>query len=1033
MWNLIKIILLIVSITSLSFTFEDVYQFKNISLKDGLSQSTINAIIQDRYGYMWFGTQDGLNRYDGYDFVVYRNDKNDPTSISDNWIWTIFEDSRGDLWIGTYNGGLNKFDRQHNKFIRYQHNKLDTNSLSNNNVISIVEDKSGSLWIGTWGGGLQRFDEQKNTFTRLDLKTLNVRCLLKDRNGLIWIGTWNGLYTYNPDSEHLSLYKHDPNNTKSISDDKILNIYEDKKGHIWISTLTAGLNLFDSMKNEFRRYQIGSNKVSQIAEDDRGVLWIATRGDGLILFDQVNGKLTQINYDMNNIDGVSDETIISIFSDYVGGIWLGTGSNGINYYNSIRNKFQQFKYDPNSNKGLNNPTVRAICEDRFGKVWIGTRGGGLNCYDKNTRKYIYYTHNPNDKYSLSDNSVMALLEDSQGNLWIGTEYGGLDLLNRVNNTFIHYQYNRDDSNSISSNNVMVIHEDRKGNLWIGTSGGGLNQFDNKKKKFFRYQRTGNKPNELSGNYIWSILEDKYGYLWIGTWGAGLNQFNPLTGTNKIYQYEPANQSCISSNTVQSIYEDSNGDLWIGTFGGGLNRFNRSDGTFTHFTQKDGLPNNVVYGILEDANGNLWLSTNKGLSCFNPKNKEFRNYDFHDGLQSNEFNQGAYFKNKKGDFFFGGINGVNSFNPKKIKKNNNVPKIVITNFRVFDKQVKLNASLETIEEIKLSYKENFFSFEFSALDYTVPEKNQYMYMLEGYDRDWINSGTRRYAAYTNLNGGNYIFKVKGSNGDGVWNNQGKTLKIVIIPPYWETWWARSLAALLLISLGYLFYRSRMMKLTKEKLAQQEISKRFVEFQEHERRRIASELHDSLGQNLLIIKNALSQFEGNIKTLSPEELHDISELAQESIDEVREISYDLHPHTLDRLGLKKAIQSCVKKFMQVSPIKFVYNSEEIDNLFSPIEEIHIFRIIQEALNNIVKHSGATECIVDVKQVEDILEIKISDNGKGFNIENIHGVIKTNEGFGISNIYERVRLLQGKIKINSSINEGTDIFIQIPIKRI
>ncbi|MDI6802493.1 MAG: two-component regulator propeller domain-containing protein [Bacteroidota bacterium] len=1014
--------------------------FDRLTVNDGLSQSTVNAILQDRYGYMWFGTQDGLNRYDGYDFVVYKHDKDDSTSISDNWIWYIYEDQAGEMWVGTYNGGLNRHDRNKNEFIRYNYQRTDSNSLSANNVTCIAEDKKGTIWVGTWGGGLNRFDRNLNKFTRLgidskiskSLSNINVRCMIVDSEGFLWIGTWDGLNVYNPITQQFTHYKYYKNDPKSISGDRIINIFEDQNRNIWISTYAEGLNRFNREKNEFSRFHIGSNNVGQIAEDKDGILWIATRGDGLIRLNAESGKSSAISSDSRNYYGLSDETVYSVFADRLGGIWIGTSGNGINYYNVKKNKFRSYRSDANDNKGLNHPTVRAICEDRFGNLWVGTRGGGLNCYDKKTERFIYYTHTPHDKLSLSNNSVMALLKDKQGNFWIGTEMGGLDLFDRVNNRFIHHHNNVNDTNSISSNYIMAICEDRKGNLWVGTAGDGFNMFDPKNKKFIRYKRTGKHSDELSGNYVWSIMEDSEGYLWIGTWGVGLNRFNPATSTYKTYRYEPANLESLNSNTILSIYEDVRGNIWIGTMGGGLNRFNREMETFTHYTQKDGLPNDVVYGILEDANGNLWLSTNKGLSCFNPTTMEFKNYDLHDGLQSNEFNQGAYFKSKNGDLFFGGINGFNSFRPTEIKKNNNIPPIVITDFKVFDKPVRLSSSLETINEIQLSYKQNFFSFEFAALDYTIPGKNEYMYMLEGYDKDWIHSGTRRYAAYTNLDGGDFVFRVKGSNNDGVWNNEGRSVKIIITPPYWETWWARVIIALFVITLGYSFYRIRTAKMNKEKITQQELSKKFIEFQEHERKRIASELHDSLGQNLLIIKNALHQCEGNVtaRNLTMEELHDISELAQESIDEVREISYDLHPHTLDRLGLRKAIQSCVKKFIQVSPIQFTYDADEIDKLFSQIEEIHIFRIIQEALNNVVKHSGASECNVSVKHKDGILNIQITDNGKGFEVDTVLIKGKNNEGFGISNIIERVKLLKGEIAVKSSPNNGAAIYIKIPI---
>lgn len=1009
-------------------------RFNHLSVNDGLSQSTVNAILQDRYGYMWFGTQDGLNRYDGYNFIVYRNDNDDSTTISDNWVWAMLEDTRGDLWVGTYNGGLNRFDRNRNVFENYRYIQVEVTNVNANNVSCIAEDKSGTIWAGTWGMGIFYFNRGLKKLIQPapdsnitnTLSNPNVRCMTVSQNGLLWIGTWDGLNVYNPITQQFIHYKHDKNNPKSISGDRIVSVFEDKKGNIWISTYAEGLNRFDSKKNEFIRYNLESNNVGQIAEDKEENLWIATRGDGLILLNENAGKHSVIRSNSRNNYGLSDESVYSIFSDRLGGIWIGTSGDGINYYNPNKNKFQNYHFDPNSNRGLNNPTVRAIVEDRFGNLWIGTRGGGLNCYNKKTNSYIYYQHKQDNIHSLSHNSVIVLYEDSRENLWVGTEGGGLDLFDRVNNRFIHHQNNPKDSNSISSNFVMTIYEDRYKNLWIGTAGGGLNRYDFEKKKFLRYK--------LSSNYIWALMEDKIGNLWIGTWGMGLMRFNPSTNSSKIFQKNHSDQNSISNNTVLSIFEDSFGNIWIGTNGGGLNRFNHKTETFTHFTEKKGLPNNVVYGILEDSNGNLWLSTNKGLSCFNPKAQSFKNYDVRDGLQSDEFNQGAYLKSKNGEFYFGGINGVSSFYPENIFSNINIPQIVLTDFKVFDKQIHLNTSLETITEINLSYKQNFFSFEFASLDYTAPEKNEYMYILEGYDNNWIYSGTRRYAAYTNLTGGEYVFRVRGSNNDGVWNNGGRSVNIIITPPFWLTRWFQVSIASVIIVFCFLFYRNRIYKIKKEKIIQQELSKRFIEFQEKEKQRIASELHDSLGQNLLIIKNALNQCEGNLasQNITPDELHEISEIAQESIDEVREISYDLHPHTLDRLGLRKAIQSCINKFVNISSIKFTNEIVEIDKLFAPIEEIHIFRIIQEALNNVVKHSEATKCSVSVLLNKNLLSIHINDNGKGFDANNIFKSEETYQGFGISNITERVRLLKGEIILKSSPNIGTSIYITFPITK-
>lgn len=1028
------VLLILFHFTDASSQIDDI-RFDRLTVNDGLSQSTVNAILQDRYGYMWFGTQDGLNRFDGYNFFIFRNDIDDTTTISDNWIWCIFEDHLGEMWIGTYHGGLNRYDRNKNKFKSYRHNILDSLSISGNNISCITEDKKGIIWVGTWGGGLNRYDRVSDKFIRIGtdsisndgLSSQNIRCMLFDRDGLLWIGTWNGLDVYNPHTHQIKHYKHDSNNAKSISGNRIVSVFEDSKGNIWISTFAEGLNKFVHNKNEFIRFMhsdkninsISSNQVGEITEDNQGNLLIATRNGGLNRFDVTSETFTSSQHEKNNFSNLNDDVIFSVYRDQKDGIWIGTSGGGVNYHNPMRYKFYH-------HKTLNNQMVRSISEDKNGYIWIGTNGNGLICYDKKNESITNFKHNAYDRQSISHNSVMALLEDSRGNLWIGTDGGGLDLYDRSTHRFIHHQSDITDKNSISNNYIMTLYESKNGNIWIGTSGGGLNVYETDKKIFSNYK--------LSGGYIWSIAEDSYGEIWVGTWGAGLNRFNPEIKTNKIYQHELADSKTISNNTVLSIYEDRNKNIWLGTNGGGLNRFDRNTETFKHFTEKNGLPNNVVYGILEDVNGNLWLSTNKGLSCFNPNTRSFKNYDVRDGLQSDEFNQGAYLKSKSGEFYFGGINGVSSFHPERIISNNNIPQIVITDFKVFDKHIQLNSSLEMITEIHLSYKQNFFSFEFAALDYTIPEKNEYAYILEGYDNDWVNSGTRRYAAYTNLDGGEYLFRVKACNNDGVWNTEGRSVKIIITPPFYEKWWARLIIATIIISSGYLFLQFRLAKLKKEKITQQELSKRFIEFQEQERQRIASELHDSLGQNLLIIKNSLHQCEDKIPSQNiSEELREISELAQESIDEVREISYDLHPHTLDRLGLQKGIQSSINKFVQVTPINILQEIDEINNLFTSIEEIHIFRIIQEALNNVVKHSKATECKVIVKKQNDRLNIHVIDNGIGFDVDDLMSSHDTLKNFGISNISERVKFLKGELNIQSSPGNGTAITVSIPIKQM
>lgn len=1015
---------------------ENTILFNKLSLENGLSQSTINGIYQDQQGFTWFGTQDGLNRYDGYNFLVYKNDIKDKMSISDNWIWCIYEDTRNNIWIGTYNGGLNRFDRDKNVFVNYKFNSDDITSISGNNVSCIVEDKSGNLWIGTWGGGLNLFDRESNKFIRFGLDTLgtgglsslNVRSLMVDIDGMLLIGTWSGLNFLNPITKKFTHYKKNKNDPGSLSDNRITNIYQDHDGNIWICTFEGGLNRFDREKNKFIQYSLNSMRLSSITEDNNGILWVATLDKGVILFDVKQNKFLNIKSNLLDKYSLSDDIINTIFKDRLGGIWIGTANRGINFYPQNRNVFENFSISEENNKGLNNSFVRSILEDKSGNIWIGTRGGGLNFYNRKTKRFNYFLHNPSDTNSLSNNSVMALLEDRNGDLWIGTDGGGLAKFDKKNNRFIHHKFDKNDDKSLNSNYIMTLKEDRAGKIWIGTSGGGLITFDPYIKKILRFVKTGKLANELSSNYIWSIMEDKNGYIWIGTWGAGLNRYDPKANINKIFYYNPNDQNSISNNTILSIYEDIQGNIWIGTLGGGLNRYHPESETFSNITENDGLPNNVVYGILEDESGNLWLSTNRGLSCFNTTTREFRNFDLYDGLQSYEFNQGAYCKGKEGVMYFGGVNGVTFFNPKNIKKNENIPPIVITDFKIFDKSAK--TFFKATDELQLLYSQNFFSFEFAALDYTAPMKNKYVYILEGFDKEWVQAGSRRYASYTNLDPGRYVFRVKGSNNDEIWNEAGVAITLTITPPFWKTGWFTISIVLSIIGITFMIVRYRINRLKRKKEIQQEFSRKLLEFQENERKRISNELHDSLGQDLLIIKNSLEQFAVDQKSDLKDELLELSDLALQAVNEVREISYDLYPHILDRLGITKAIKSMLNKFESSSGIKFSQCIDEIDGIFPKNIELSLFRIVQEAVNNVVQHSGAKSCFIEIKRHKDKVSFTIRDDGKGFNLIEYLDFSKEQNGIGLIGMHERLKLLSGKISISSSNDKGTEITFNIPI---
>jgi ligand-binding sensor domain-containing protein/serine phosphatase RsbU (regulator of sigma subunit) len=806
-------------------------KFKHITLEQGLSQTSVFCILQDHKGFMWFGTQDGLNKYDGYKFRIYQPNPENPNSINSNYITCMCEDKSGVLWIGTNSSGLNRFNRREESFTRYRHIPNNPTSLSSDFVRDVYEDHLGILWIGTADNGLNQLDRQKEVFIRHQyreddpsgLSSSSVSVIYEDRSGVLWIGTLGGgLNQFDRETQVFRHYRANPQDTNRLTSDAITAIFEDHSGEFWIGT-NVGLHFFDRKTGEVKRYlsnpddptSLSNNSVNVIYEDHSGVLWIGTT-NGLNQFNRRTERFLRYLPDTGNPTTISTNFIASIYEDRSGILWVGTGGGGINKFDRQREKFLTYLHDPGNPNSLNNRIVYSIYEEKDGTLWIGTSGGGLNRMERKNGSptFISYRNIPNDLTSLSSDYIFCLLEDRNEVLWIGTAGGGLNRFNRENETFTRYVNIPNNPNSLSGNGVRALCQDQAGILWIGTFGSGINRFDPKTGTFKIYQNIPNDPTSLSHNTIRIIYEDSSGVLWIGTDGGGLNKFNSQTGQFTRYQTRPNDPTSLGNDLVMSIYEDQKKGLWIGT-SVGLNHLDRETGTFTHYTEKHGLPNNVIYGILEDERGHLWLSTNRGLSQFDPRGKTFKNYNVNDGLQSNEFNGNSCFKSRSGEMFFGGINGLNAFYPAEITHNTHVPPIVITDFRIFNKPVPIGPNfplqrpITETKEITLSYKHHVFSFEFVALNYTLPEKNQYAYMMEGFDQDWnYTTSAKRFASYTNLTPGKYVFRVKGSNNDGVWNEQGTSIKITITPPMWKTWWFQTLSALLILGLAIFLYKLHM---------------------------------------------------------------------------------------------------------------------------------------------------------------------------------------------------------------------------------
>jgi ligand-binding sensor domain-containing protein/signal transduction histidine kinase len=790
-------------------------RFEQFSLEEGLSQSVVNVVMQDSQGFLWVGTEDGLNRYDGYNFKIYKADTENPNSLSDRWITAIVEDSHGYLWIGTRLGGLNRYDPQTGYFTHFLHDTKNTNSISHNHVTALSVGEDG-IWIGT-EDGLDFLDYVSKTIKHFNTSSENavnlsgnwVSAIISDPNGNLWIGTQDaGLNFYNPTENKFTSFKHYEDVFTSISSNRIMSIMLDSKNNLWVGTAN-GLNFSETKGRYFNHFSnnpddkdsLSGNTINTIYQDESGGIWIGTN-NGLNRYEARTEKFIRHQHQPSISNSLSNDSVFTIYEDTSYVLWVGTFGGGLNKYNRQQDYFSYYRTNPDDPNSLSGNFVVPIVVGENGTAWIGASGSGLNRFNAVANQFRHYEHDPNNSNSLSTNEITALMLDSTGTLWIGNSRG-LDRLNPDTGKFTHFFPDYSNPGSISGSPVYTIYEDHTGIIWVGTDRG-LDQFEPQSQTFVYYEAEENTTNSFKNNQVTTILEDHNFNFWIGTFDDGLKRFNPNNGEITGYLNNPDNPTSVGSNSILSLYIDHAGTLWIGTTGGGLNRYEPETDNFTRFTEKDGLPNNVIYGILEDSIGNLWLSTNFGISRFDPLTKSIRNFTTSDGLQSNEFTQSAFAKDNKGNLYFGGINGFNVFSPNEISKNPVPPKIVLKSLTQDGNSIAGSTPPESLREITLQWPQNSFEFEFTALAYGQPTKNQYAYTLENFETNWNRIGTQRNGRYTNLPGGTYTLRLLGSNSDGIWNNEGRTLKITVIPPFWVTWWFRSLLVLffgVMITGGY----------------------------------------------------------------------------------------------------------------------------------------------------------------------------------------------------------------------------------------
>ncbi len=1206
-------------------------KFERFTTKDGISQSFITAIAQDAKGYIWFTTQNGLNKFDGYDFTIYRYDPKDVNSPSGNWMNHIFTDSFGKIWIKVAAGGYDCFDPNTEEFMHFEHDSLDPGSLSSNFLNNPVEDYLGNIWLITNTRIVNKFNRDSKTFTHFPNDSLlafpsnvisvypdpiekNVVWLSAIREGIskfnlqtneitkyrwrdhkvsekiyqfiklknekekplasilkvgedkkeklsfeiiretkalvsvvgeglpqqnldygwikkdnkliwksdaeksayaggqlrsrtqfeiltltpgkytvyfrsdvghsfdkwatlppdypefwgiqilgleeneaqelereikksnsansvnvptvsasfrieneLWLATWGGrLNRLSLETGQFEHYKVENLSSQNNSINFIRTIKGDKKGRLWITDREHRLHCFDSKSKNFLEIP-GKGLFLNIApiitwvEDKFGNIWVATQSKGLfkIATDEDN-KLQVTNYIHDRLDpnSISDNFIASLMADSSGNVWIGTGGGGLNKINEKKQKFGMLTYNPDTNNALSSPKVSAIVEDVDGTILIGTKGGGINRFHPDNGIIERLTLPAKGR---KFNSITSLLVDSQGNLLISPSNGGLFKLGKSKTKLEKVSAGKY-SNILNQVDIKDMLEDIEGNLWLALNDSGVIKINFEKNQFNRYAADPNKPNALQSGDTWTVYEDKKGNIWVGTALGGFSLYNSETDDFRTFTQVDNDPYGFRNRSVECLYEDSKGRLWVGSFSAGLNHFEKETGRFYYYTVKDGLAGNRIDGILEDDEGNLWLSTNNGLSKFNPQTKEFKNFDYLDGLQANEFNRGVYLKASDSRMYFGGDHGLNYFHPDEIKTNQYIPRINITSFKKQNKEVRFEKSIEDIDLIELSYNEDQVSFEFISLDYTNPSKNQYAYKMKGVDKDWLYSGTRRFASYTNLDPGKYTFSVKGTNSDGFWNEHGASVDIIVHPPFWATWWFYSIVGFMIISTVIVTHQNIVRKKIKQTLEYERI-------RNNERDKVREELsrdfHDELGHKLtrisMFVRGLQKRVNGNSNELASQ-LNKVSDTSQSLYLGAKDLIWALNPEEDTLYDVLIRLKDFGDDLFGTTEVKFstkgIAKRLKVVNL--PMEwKRHLVLIFKESMNNILKYADCEHAVLEVSFERDKVSLTLTDDGRGFEISS-----NGSSGYGLTNIRKRAEKINGRIEIESEVGSGTKI---------
>ncbi len=1059
------------------------FRFSHLTVEDGLSSNRIRCIHKDSKDYLWLATDVGLDRYDSYQVKKYRSGEKQPGTISSDILTCIYEDHYKNLWFGTYDG-LNLYNPAKDNFNVFKNNPADNNSLNSNCITGIVEDKNGNLWIVTDGNCLNRWDPQNHKFTRFpfenkkhNLSVRPSRMVAIDSKGYLWVTSMSpGIRRFDPKTGIFEVFS-DP--LIDFGNFSYKNIYIDKKDKIWIATDGSGFFSYEPLSDKFKHYgSTGDGKGTNqnlildiLPESDRYLLLAVDQG-GINRFDKLSETFQYIVYDQANDEGLNNNGVWCLYKDNDGILWVGTSGGGINYYNPKKERFNLFMHNNNNPESMSYSFTGCFCEDHQGMIWIGTDGGGVNVFDPVSGKFKIFKHDQSDPFSISGNVIRGIAEDKDHDMWIGTWNAGLNRYDRKTGKFIHYMPDSKDPSSISGITIYNLIIDHNNVLWLSIYNQGIDLFDKNKGVIKRFRPDPDNPGSISGINCWFYFEDSEKNMWICTQN-GLSFYDRPKNSFKVYHFP--------GDDVGAFYKDKTGHIWVGTNTRGL-FFCNSDGTILKtYDMSNSLPSNRIHAITQDSQGDIWISTNSGISRLDSKTQKFRNYSKEDGLQGDQFYQQSFLKTSNGKMYFGGYNGFNSFYPDSLRDNDFIPPVYITDLQIFNKPViygvpgsQFQTQISEAKEITLNWKQTVFSFSFVAINYTHPKKNQYAYKMEDFEKDWnYTDASRRYVTYTNLNPGEYTFRVKASNNDEVWNDNGVSLRIIILPPWWKTWWFRIIEASSVILIFTSFFLLRLKQLKNQKIQlEKSVALKTIELQTknavlEERQQHIEYLNASKDKFFSIIahdlKNPFNSIIGFSEILQEEiesgdtaKMKDYAGLITSSAVQTYRLLENLlewansqrgkMPFNPVPVNLNQLFNEEILLLNDIAVRKNItLKSSFPDNLTIVADENMIRTILRNLISNAIKFTNMNGSVnSDVSVTDDNVEISVSDSGIGMTEETIANLFRLdanlstrgteNEkgtGLGLILCREFVEKHGGKIWVESECGKGSTFRFVIPCR--